>query len=90
MRDGNLTHSTRNGRRVRFWKDIWCRDVSLDTTFPPCLLFLHQRRLGWQRFETVLEGLFGIPTFLGGSMIRRCPMWSIFPKDSKKEEHVEI
>ncbi|RVW16682.1 hypothetical protein CK203_080853 [Vitis vinifera] len=30
----NLVYSVGNGRRVRFWKDKWCRDDPLCTSFP--------------------------------------------------------
>ena len=58
--------------------------------FPPYLLLLRPKRLGWRMFGTIqLKGEYGPPSFLGGSMIGRWFLWSVSFRDCKGGGYVD-
>ena len=63
-------YSMNNGRRMRFWKDKWCRDVLLCVSFP-FLYALAVAKEVWvaDAWDSSVED--GILVSLGPSMIRR-------------------
>ena len=63
-----------NGRRVRFWKDRWCRDSPLCVSFPS-LFALSVDKEAWVAdiWDPLAEGGWGVgtPVFQELSMIGR-------------------
>ena len=74
----NLVYSVGNGTRVRFWKDKWCGDDPLCTSFPSLFAISLIRRFGWRMCGAIVKGECGLLRSLGGLMIGKCSMWSIF------------
>ena len=49
-----LSFSVGNGKRIKFWKDKWCMDESLNVSFPLYLLCLTLKMLGWRSCGGIL------------------------------------
>ena len=35
----NVSFFVGDGKRVRFWKDIWCGNIPFARPFPPCMIY---------------------------------------------------
>ena len=42
----NVVFSVGDGRRLRFWKDIWCGEEAMSKVFQTCLTWQFIKRLG--------------------------------------------
>ena len=65
----NLVYSVGNGKRVRFWKDKWCGDDPLCTSFPSLFAISLDKEAWVGMCGAILEGECGLLGALGGLMI---------------------
>ena len=60
---GKLSFLVDNGKRIKFWKDKWCRDESLNVFFPS-LFAISNSKDAWvaELWQHSNEGVAGILT----------------------------
>ena len=78
----NIVFSMGNGRKVRFWKDIWCGDEALCDSFPSLFdLVVSKKEWVVEVWDPSVEGVgggVGILIVLGLSMIGKWSWWNSF------------
>ena len=68
-----------NGQRVKFWKDIWCRDEPLCVSFPSLFALTVSRMLGLRMCGGAMRvGEVGARFFLDRLMIGSWTRFAVF------------
>ena len=74
----NMVYSVRNDRGLDFGRTSGVETILCVFLFPLYLSYPWLRRLRWRICGAILEGKCGLLGSLGGLMIGKCSMWSIF------------